>query len=158
MSKIDSHRCALQEEQAEKVRLVEVYNARLTGRERRRAFIRDRGLLNVKRMQVGASPFCGFPLCRAVVRTPGGTDCDTGSGRGRQSTVLAKRRQSGLGHIGGCSFFGHNIYATILHRVHIRIPRCFHSAKIALLVASKLNSPGTLCMYCSQGCLEILSS
>lgn len=62
MSKIDSHRCALQEEQAEKVRLVEVYNARLTGRERRRAFIRDRGLLNVKRMQVGASPFVGF-LC-----------------------------------------------------------------------------------------------
>ncbi len=45
-----------QEERAEKVRLVEVYNARLSGREERRAFIRDRGLLNVKRMQVG-------PLC-----------------------------------------------------------------------------------------------
>ncbi|EIE22880.1 hypothetical protein COCSUDRAFT_1634, partial [Coccomyxa subellipsoidea C-169] len=39
------------EERAEKVRLVEVYNARLSGREERRAFIRDRGLLNVKRMQ-----------------------------------------------------------------------------------------------------------
>lgn len=104
------------------MRLVEVYNARLTGRERRRAFIRDRGLLNVKRMQVGASPFCEFPLCRAVVQTPGGTNCDTntchtGSGRGRavysfsqekavrtrscRSIVLAKRGQSGLGHISG---------------------------------------------------------
>lgn len=42
----------MQEEQADKVRLVDVYNARLTAREQRRAFIRDRGLLNVKRMQV----------------------------------------------------------------------------------------------------------
>ena len=41
-----------QEEVAEKLAVVEVYNARLTVRERRRAFIRDRGLLNVRRMQV----------------------------------------------------------------------------------------------------------
>lgn len=42
----------VKEDKAEKLRVVEVYNARLSGRERRRNFIRDRGLLNVKRMQV----------------------------------------------------------------------------------------------------------
>ncbi len=35
-----------------KLRLIEIYNARLTERERRRQFILDRGLLNVKRQQV----------------------------------------------------------------------------------------------------------
>ncbi len=35
-----------------KLRLIEIYNARLTERERRRRFILDRGLLNVKSQQV----------------------------------------------------------------------------------------------------------
>jgi len=35
-----------------KLRLIEIYNARLTERERRRQFILDRGLLNVKSQQV----------------------------------------------------------------------------------------------------------
>ena len=48
----------------EKVRLVEIYNARLTDRERRRHFILDRGLLNVKRQQVT------LPLCPALHRGP----------------------------------------------------------------------------------------
>ena len=58
--KSNSKSGAAQEEQAEKVRLVDVYNARLTGREQRRAFIRDRGLLNVKRMQACLLGFLGM--------------------------------------------------------------------------------------------------
>ena len=41
-----------QEERADKLHLVAIYNARLTEREYRRAFILDRGWLNVKRFQV----------------------------------------------------------------------------------------------------------
>ena len=47
-----------QEERAEKLRVVGVYNARLTQRERRRDFLRDRGLLNLRRMQVGGPDPC----------------------------------------------------------------------------------------------------
>ena len=42
-----------QEDVADKLQLVAIYNARLTQREYRRAFILERGLLNVKRFQVG---------------------------------------------------------------------------------------------------------
>ena len=45
------HEC-VQEERADKLHLLAVYNARLSQREYRRAFILDRGLLNVKRFQV----------------------------------------------------------------------------------------------------------
>ena len=38
-----------------KLRLIEIYNARLTERERRRQFILDRGLLNIKSQQVSAT-------------------------------------------------------------------------------------------------------
>ena len=49
--------CGWQEERADKLQLLAIYNARLTEREYRRAFILERGLLNVKRFQVsmGAS-------------------------------------------------------------------------------------------------------
>ena len=40
------------EEAAQKDRLIAIYNRRLDERERRRAFVLDRGLLNVKRQQV----------------------------------------------------------------------------------------------------------
>lgn len=42
----------MKEEREEKLRMVEFYNDRLTDRERRRDFLRARGLLNMKRMQV----------------------------------------------------------------------------------------------------------
>ena len=42
----------MQAEREEKLRMVEFYNARLTEREKRRDFLRARGLLNMKRMQV----------------------------------------------------------------------------------------------------------
>ncbi len=42
----------VQAEREEKLRMVEFYNARLTEREKRRDFLRARGLLNMKRMQV----------------------------------------------------------------------------------------------------------
>ena len=45
--------CYLQEEREEKLHMVEFYNDRLTEREKRRDFLRARGLLSVKRMQVG---------------------------------------------------------------------------------------------------------
>lgn len=38
---------------AQKLHLVEVYNRRLDERERRKAFVLDRGLLNVRKQQVG---------------------------------------------------------------------------------------------------------
>lgn len=41
------------EETEAKLRLVAIYNERLTERERRRGFIIERGLLHVKRQQVG---------------------------------------------------------------------------------------------------------
>lgn len=44
--------CHVQEERADKLQLVAIYNERLTEREYRRAVIIDRGLLNVKRFQV----------------------------------------------------------------------------------------------------------
>ncbi len=49
-----------QEERAEKLRVVEIYNGRLSLREQRRDFVRDRGLLNVRRMQARA--VCGPSL------------------------------------------------------------------------------------------------
>ena len=42
----------MQAEREEKLRMVEFYNARLSEREKRRDFLRARGLLNMKRMQV----------------------------------------------------------------------------------------------------------
>ena len=42
----------MQAEHAEKVRLVEVYNQRLTEREKRRAAVIAHGLLDLKRTQV----------------------------------------------------------------------------------------------------------
>ena len=45
--------CNSQEEREEKLGMVEFYNDRLTEREKRRDFLRARGLLSVKRMQVG---------------------------------------------------------------------------------------------------------
>ena len=43
--------CAMQAEREDKLRMVAIYNARLTERERRRAFVAERGLLNVKAQQ-----------------------------------------------------------------------------------------------------------
>lgn len=40
-----------QVEREEKLRMVAIYNARLTERERRRAYVAERGLLNVKAQQ-----------------------------------------------------------------------------------------------------------
>lgn len=40
------------EEREEKLALFRIYNKRLTERERRRAFVVDRNLLNIKRQQV----------------------------------------------------------------------------------------------------------
>ena len=45
--------CNVQEERGEKLRMVGFYNDRLTEREKRRDFLRARGLLSVKRMHVG---------------------------------------------------------------------------------------------------------
>ena len=42
---------AAQEEREEKLRMVQLYNERLTERERRRDFLRARDLLNMRRMQ-----------------------------------------------------------------------------------------------------------
>lgn len=52
----------------EKLRLVEIYNIRLTERERRRHFILDRGLLNIKRQQVSARRPVPIPVrtCLAI--------------------------------------------------------------------------------------------
>lgn len=44
----------VQAKREEKLRMVAIYNERLEERERRRAFVADRGLLNVKAQQVGA--------------------------------------------------------------------------------------------------------
>ena len=44
---------ALQEETAEKLRLIEVYNERLTRREQARKFVIERNILNMRRQQVG---------------------------------------------------------------------------------------------------------
>ena len=44
-----------QEEREEKLRIVGVYNGRLTERERRRDFLRARDLLNMKRMQASTA-------------------------------------------------------------------------------------------------------
>ena len=38
-------------EREDKLRMVAIYNVRLTERERRRAFVAERGLLNVKAQQ-----------------------------------------------------------------------------------------------------------
>ena len=59
-----------QEERADKLQLVATYNARLSEREYRRAFILDRGLLNVKRFQVRASVRCGQVLMSKVESVP----------------------------------------------------------------------------------------
>ena len=52
------------EEVARKLRLVEIYNRRLDERDRRKAFVLERGLVNVRRQQVrrGARPSPSF-LC-----------------------------------------------------------------------------------------------
>ena len=42
----------LQEEVDEKMKLMEIYNARLTERERRRDFCIQRGLTNIKQQQL----------------------------------------------------------------------------------------------------------
>ena len=42
----------LQEELEEKMKLMEIYNARLTERERRRDFCIQRGLTNIKQQQL----------------------------------------------------------------------------------------------------------
>ena len=47
----------------EKLRLVEIYNVRLTERERRRHFILDRGLLNIKNQQVLAAETRACLIC-----------------------------------------------------------------------------------------------
>ena len=56
-----------------KLQLVQIYNDRLTERERRRAFIIDRGLLHVRRQQVqGPRPACpdvGPALCHTLPAT-----------------------------------------------------------------------------------------
>ena len=55
-----------QEERTEKLHVVEIYNARLTQRERRRDFLRDRGLLNLRRMQVRGSVMLLIPVLPLV--------------------------------------------------------------------------------------------
>ena len=46
---------SLQEETAEKIRLIAVYNERLTGREEARKFVIARNILNMRRQQVRSS-------------------------------------------------------------------------------------------------------
>ena len=51
-----------------KLRLIEIYNARLTERERRRQFILDRGLLNVKSQQVSARALTTTPRSPCAIK------------------------------------------------------------------------------------------